>query len=117
MDSDAYKKPVFRDLTNLSPEKFQVLEIVLNSILSLPLARETYAQIIDGKPIRTPWSDEIKAGTCYLFETIIVSNDTKPSNHAMQQYDSMRTSLSIAQDLRIDLKVHTLLRATQLHRS
>ena len=92
--------PKFGDLANLRPEKLQELETVLGSILALPVARETYSQIIDGKRIRTG-SKNTKAS-----KSPIASDKPKPSDRAMQQFEEIRTSFS-PQGLRIDLQVRT----------
>ena len=89
------------DLSNLSPEKLQELESVLASILTLPLARETYAQIIDGNPTRTPSALGINP-----FTTLDISDDQKPSDRAMQQYEEFRRTFA-PQGLKIDLQVST----------
>ena len=83
MEPNAVENPTFGDPTNLSVEKLQELETLLESIRAFPLARDTYAQIIDGSPIRTPVSDDIKADESSLRETIIVGDKTKPSDHAL----------------------------------
>lgn len=106
IESNADKMPIFGDLTNLSHEKLRELETLLNSILALPVARETYAQIIDGTPIRTPYSEDIKALRSNLRETIIVNDNSKPSDQAMQLYEEIRTKFA-PQTLKIDLKVGT----------
>ena len=106
MELNSNEKPSFGDLTNLTVEKLQELDTVLTSILTLPIARNTYAQVIDGKPIRTPYSDDIKARKSRLSETIIVSDNAKPSPHALQEFEKIRTRFA-TQDLRIDLKVRT----------
>lgn len=104
MDSLANQKPTFGDPSNLSVEKLQELDTILALILALPIARNTYAQIIDGIPIRTPHSDDIKAHRSHLLKTIIVSDSAKPSDNALQQYDKIRTAFAL-NILRIDLKV------------
>ena len=106
MDPKPMEIPTFGDLTNLSFEKLQELETLLESILASPLARDTYAQIIDGSPIRTPYSDGIKADENSWRETIIVGDKTKPSDEALQEYEKIRTGFA-PQILRIDLKVRT----------
>ena len=106
MEPNLVEKPTFGDPTNLSFEKLQELERVLESILALPLARDTYAQIIDGSPIRTPFSDDIKAHKSSLRETIIVGNKIKPSDDALQEYEKIRRGFA-PQILRINLKVRT----------
>lgn len=98
--------PTIGDLSNLSVEKLQDLERVLKPILALPIARDTYAQIIDGTPTRTPYSDDIKANKSPLSETIIVSDNSKPSDRAMQLYEEIRTTFA-PQGLKIDLKART----------
>ena len=110
IEPKAYEMPNFNDLTNLSAGKLHELETVLASILSLPIACETYAQIIDGKPTRTAHSDDIKAHKSHLWETIIVSNDSKPSDWAMQEYEKFRTTFMTTfppKGFIIDLKVRT----------
>ena len=111
IDLNAYEMPHFDDLTSLSAEKLQELETVLGSILSLPIACETFAQIIDGTPTRTPYSDDIKANKSHLWETIIVSNNSKPSDWAIQEYKKFRTTFRTTfppKGLIIDLEVRTL---------
>lgn len=94
------------DLSNLSAEKLQELETLLKSILALPVARDTYAQIIDGTPTRTAYSDEIKAMVSPLSETIIISDDSESSDRAMQLYEEVKKSFA-PQGLKIDLKART----------
>ena len=106
MEPNPVENPTFGDPTNLSVEKLQELETVLESILALPLARDTYAQIIDGSPIRTPYSDDIKTHGSLMRETIIVGDKTKPSNDALQEYEKIRRGFAPPM-LRIDLKVRT----------
>ena len=103
MDINTNDASRFGDLTNLSTEKLQELEAVLATILALPAARETYAQIIDGTPIRSPRFGPVKASTLQGLETI-VSGRTEPSDLALQQYDSIRIAFSAPQQLRIDSK-------------
>ena len=104
MESLANQEPTFGDLSNLSVEKQQVLDTILTSILALPVARNTYAQIIDGIPTRTPYSDDIKAHRSHLIETIIVSDNAKPSDKAVREYEKIRTGFAL-HILRIDLMV------------
>ncbi len=94
------------DLSNLSAEKLQELETLLKSILALPVARDTYAQLIDGAPTRTPYSDDIKAVASPLSETIIINDNSEPSNRAMQLYQEMKATFA-PQGLKIDLKART----------
>ena len=93
----------FGDLTNISSAKLEDLEAAVGAILALPLARDTYAQIIEGRPTRTPYSDKIKGTKSTFYKTIIVSND-KPSDEAVQEYDKIRTAFAL-RHLVIDLKV------------
>lgn len=104
MESLATQKPTFGDLSNLSVEKLQELDTILTWILALPVARNTYAQIIDGIPTRTPYSDDIKAHRSHLTETIIVSDNAKPSDKAIREYEKIRTGFALHL-LRIDLAV------------
>ena len=48
MESSTNEVSGFTELTHLSAEKLQPLDAVLKSILALPIAHETFAQIIDG---------------------------------------------------------------------
>lgn len=108
LESNANEMPGFGDLKNLSAEKLQELETVLTSILNLPVARETYAQLIDGKPIRTPYSDDIKAKKSHTRTVTIVSDNPKISDWAIQQYEELRTNFIATfppHGLKIDLKV------------
>ena len=98
--------PIFGDLSNLSAEKLQELEKLLELILALPIARDTYAQIIDGTPTRTPYSDDIKARRSPLNETIIVSDNSKPTDRALQLYQEIRTTFA-PQGLKVDLTART----------
>ena len=104
MESLANQNPTFGHLSNLSVEKLQELDKILTSILALPIARNTYAQIIDGIPTRTPHSDDIKAHRSHLIETIIVSDNAKPSDKAIREYEKTRTDFEL-HVLRIDLMV------------
>lgn len=104
MPLKANQVPGFGDLTNVSAEKLQELETVLQHVLDLPIARDTYAQIIDGTPTRTPFSDEIKRTRSTFYKTIIDSDNSKPTDEAMQKYEEIRQQIA-PQDLVIDLKV------------
>ena len=104
MESLANQNPTFGDLSNLSIEKLQELDTILTSILALPIARNTYAQIIDGIPTRTAYSDDIKAHRSHLNETIIVGDNAKPSDRAIREYEKIRTGFTL-HVLRIDLMV------------
>ena len=105
----------FGDLTNVSAERLQELEILLRSILALPIAKTTYAQIIDGMPTRTYFSDKYRDSDYYT--TIIDSDKVKPSDQAMEEYEKMKTTFA-PQDLIIDLKVCLFpLAVTQLVKS
>ena len=94
------------DLSNLSAEKLQELETLLKSILALPIARETYAQIIDGLPTQTPYSNDIKALKSFLTETIIISDNSEPSDRAMQLYQEIKTTFA-PRKLKIGLKARS----------
>ena len=72
------------DLIHLSAEKLRQLEIVLESILALPIAQDTYAQIIDGECVRQSLPDGSTQGSST--ETAIVSDRPKPTSWAIQQY-------------------------------
>lgn len=97
--------PGFGDLTNVSVEKLQKLKTVFRHILALSIARDTYAQIIDGTPTRTPFSDEIKESRSTFYQTIIDSDNTKPTDKVTQKYEGIRSKIT-PQDLVIDLKVY-----------
>ena len=70
------------DLLHLSVEKLQQLDVVLKSILALPIAEDTFAQILDGKP----------------------SWQSKPSDEARQRYGEFRKAFSI-QALKLNVQV------------
>ena len=72
----------FSDLFHLSANKLQQLDTVLKSILALPIAQDTYAQIIDGNPT---WH-------------------STPNHKARQQYEEFRKSF-IAQTLKLNKRV------------
>ena len=103
MESSNNKMPTFGDLTNLNVEKLQELNTVLTIILALPVARDAYAQIIDGKPTRTPYSEaalrQSKTGRINS-----ISGLSKPPDQAFQMYEKVRKAFA-PQDLLIDLKV------------
>ena len=84
MGSNVSEVPGLSGLIHLSAEKLRQLEIVLESILALPVAQDTYAQIIDGERIRQPLLDGSTQGSST--ETAIVNDRPKPSNWAIQQY-------------------------------
>ena len=79
MSSNISKDPGFTELSNLSSEKLQLLDTVLASILALPIAQDTFAQIIHGK---AAWQ-------------------SSPSQRAREQYKIFRKSFS-AQVLKLD---------------
>ena len=92
MTSNPKKMPTFGHLTNLSAEKLQDLDTVLTAILALPIARDTFAQLI-------------------------VGDKTKPSDHALEEYQKIRTGFA-PQSLKLDLKVrHPFLLVVPLIRS
>lgn len=107
MESIASDMPSFGDLTNVDPEKLRDLETVLTTILALPIARDTLAQVIEGRPTRTPYSDEIRNSTLPFHKTIIVSDNLKPSHKALQKFEEIKQAFA-PQDLIIDLKVRSL---------
>lgn len=117
MTSNANEVPIFGDLTNVSADKLQELETLLTTILASPIAKATYAQIIDGMPLRTPFSDVIKATESGMRKTIIVGDRKTPSDRALQEYEKMRTIFA-PKDLKLDLKVRNQsLRVAHLLRS
>ncbi len=95
--------PTFGDLTNLSVEKLQELSTVLTTVLALPVARDAYAQIIDGKPTRTPYS-EVNLRQSKTGKINSISGNSKPTDQAFQEYEKIRKAFT-PQDLLIDLKV------------
>ena len=100
-------QPISGDLTNVDPKKLQDLETFLTTILALPTARDTFAQIIGGRPTRTPYSVEIKKSKDPSRKTIINGNNVKPSREAVQRFDEIKAAFS-PQDLIIDLQVRRL---------
>lgn len=97
----------FGHLTNLDPGKLQDLETVLTAILALPITRDTLAQVIEGRPTRTPFSDEIKNAEFKFDKTIIVGDNVKPGHQAMRQFDEFKTAFAL-KDLILELKVRSL---------
>lgn len=77
------------------------------TILALPIARDTLAQVIEGTPTRTPFSDEIKKSKFTYHKTIIVGDNIKPSHKAVQKFDEIKTVFA-PQDVIIELKVRSL---------
>ena len=104
MESYANEMPNFGDLTNVSVEKLEELNAVLATILALPVARDTYAQIIDGKPTRTPYSEDNKASQSGTGNIRSVSGRSKPTDRALQEYEKIRKAFA-PQNLLVDLKV------------
>ncbi len=92
------------ELVPLSAEKLRQLETVLKSILELPIAQDTYAQIIDGEPTQQPGLESTIAR---------LTNDTTilgPSDEAMQKYEEVRKvfrvgKVFVAEACKIDTKV------------
>ena len=107
MESFFQNQPNFGNLTNVDPKKLQDLEAVLTAILALPVARDTFAQIIEGRPLRTPYSDEIKKSKDPSIKTIIISDNVKPSHKAVQRFEEIKAAFA-PQDLIMDLKVRHL---------
>ena len=100
MDPKANKMPSIGDLSNLSPTKLQELETVLASILALPVARQTYAQIIDGKSNRDLSQFDMNA------LRYPVNDNLKPSDRAVQLYEEFKVTFA-PQGLKIDLQVRS----------
>ena len=97
--------PKFADLAHLKIEKLQELERTLTFILTLPNARDTYAQLIDGRPT---WQSYIDPNTLgFPKEITIVSDHPNPTNGALQLYEEIRT-VFIPQALKIDVQVHII---------
>ena len=95
MESYASKGPTFGDLTNLSVEKLQELDTVLKTILALPIARDIFAQIIDGNPTHPVYPNERMSS---------VSGNSKPTDQVLREYENIRNTFA-SQDLLIDLRV------------
>lgn len=106
MESNVNEVSGFGDLTNLKAEKLQELETILTSILALPIARETYAQIIDGFPTRNPRSREIWSARSSPLSDSTISQDSRPSDRAVQLYEEIRVAFA-PQGLKVSLKVCT----------
>ena len=105
MDSPVVKMPTFADLANLDTDKFQQLESTLAFILALPAAQDTYAQLIDGTPT---WQSYVR-DPGFPDEITIVSDRPNPSDEAIQQYEEIRTGLTlhaIKMDVNVPLPHH-----------
>ena len=101
MDSQIVELPTFADLTSLSSEKLQQLVSTLAFILTLPAARETYAQLIDG---RRTWPSYVKnRGSCD--EATIISDHPTPSDEAIQLYEEIRATLTM-QTLKVGINAY-----------
>lgn len=107
MESIANDMADFGKVTIIDPEKLKDLKTVLTTILALPIARDTFAQVIDGTPTRTPFSDEIKSSRFTFSKTVIVNDNMKPSHKAVQKTDEIKTAFA-PQDLMTELKVRRL---------
>ena len=109
-------QPSFGHLINVDPKKLQDLETVLTAILALPIARDTFSQIIQGRPTRTPYSDEIRNSKDPSIKTIITSDNVKPSHEAVQRFEEIKAAFA-PQDLIMDLKVRhlSILRFCSVH--
>lgn len=92
MDSTGNNFSHFADLGYLSAEKLQQLDTILRSILALPVAQDTYAHIIDGKPT---WESNANSNS---------KGPLNPSHKARQQYEEFRKVFN-AQALKLDKKV------------
>ncbi len=92
------------NLVPLSAEKLKQLETVLKSILALPIAQDTYAQIIDGEPTQQP-------GLESPIPRLTTDTTTLgPSDGAMQQYEEIRKvfrvwKVFVAEACKVDTKV------------
>ncbi|CAF9942940.1 MAG: hypothetical protein ALECFALPRED_010271 [Alectoria fallacina] len=104
MESIANDMADFGKVTIIDPEKLKDLKTVLTTILALPIARDTFAQVIDGTPTRTPFSDEIKSSRFTFSKTVIVNDNMKPSHKAVQKTDEIKTAFA-PQDLMTELKL------------
>ena len=103
MESSVKEKSEFAMLVPLGAEKLQQLETVLKSILALPIAQDTYAQIIDGKSSQR--SDMESRIQSLFTETTTVS----PSGGAMQQYEEIKNvfkawKVFVARACKVDTK-------------
>lgn len=99
----SFQPCTFADLPNLKSEKLQELQNILASILVSPAAESVYAQLIDGKPTWQSSADHPRSH----HEAAINSDQSNPSNCAIQQYQSLRTSMeSIMLLLKIDVNVY-----------
>ena len=104
MESFIKDKASFGHLINVDPKKLRDLETILTTILALPIARDTFAQVIEGRPTRTPYSDEIKNSKDPFEKTIIIGNNVKPNHEAVQRFEEIRAAFK-PQELIMDLKV------------
>jgi hypothetical protein len=89
-------------VTDLAPEHLVVLERAISNILSTDLAFETFAQIVDGLPIRDVYRDYYPR-TRPDFE-----RNLEPSQEARQVVEALQESFSI-RSLQIETKVPTYL--------
>lgn len=94
MESPVNRVSGFVDLADLSAEKLQQLETVLKSILALPIAQDTYAQIIDGNPTWQSYAEP--NAKRFPLETTIVSDHPTPSPGAIQRYEEFRKDFTAA---------------------
>ena len=85
METNVTEVSTWPDISNLSAEKLQQLETIMASILAMPVARDTYAQIIDGS---------------------VVHDHSKISDEAIKQYEEIRKGFT-ARALKIDTQVHS----------
>ena len=83
MESNVTDVSTWPGTSNLNAEKLEQLETILTSILAMPIARETYAQIIDGSVVR---------------------DNSKTSDEAIQKYEEIRKGFTV-QALKIDTQV------------
>ncbi len=83
MESNVTEVFAWTGISNLSAEKLKQLETVLTSILAMPIARDTYAQIIDGSVVR---------------------DHSKISDKAIQRYEEIRKGFT-PRALNIDTQV------------
>ncbi len=85
-------------LSTLPPEHYTTVERAISNILSTTLARETYAQIVDGLPVRDVYQEYYGGGRPEY------SANLQPSPLALQITDECRETLTL-DTVHIDMNV------------
>lgn len=88
------------DLQTLAPEHYVALDRALSTLLSAKIATETFAQVVDGIPIRDVYKE------FYGYRRKDFHNNISSSQAALEAFEPYRQNFDIG-SLQIDTKVST----------